>query len=164
MAYVERNPVRARMVEQAEEFAWSSARARRTGERGMVDLAAWRAAYDWQRWREVLETSLGEEAFGERLQEASRRGRPLGGEEFTEELERRCGRRLRALPVGRPRKSGAQEERQMVWNLVFECAVPELPELSGVIFFLDPKSLVLGACGSYGEFFGGGYAGYSCQK
>jgi len=30
--------------------------------------------------------------------------------------------------------------------------------------FLDPKSLAIGAYGSYGEFFGGGYASYSCQK
>jgi hypothetical protein len=90
-------------------------------------MARWRAEYDWPRWREVLETSLDEEAFGQRLQEASRRGRPLGGEEFTEKLERRCGRRLRPLPLGRPRKSGATETTQMGLGLVFECAVLEFP-------------------------------------
>jgi hypothetical protein len=31
MAYVERNPVRARMVVHAEDFEWSSMRARRAG-------------------------------------------------------------------------------------------------------------------------------------
>jgi len=115
MAYVERNPVRANLVAHAEEFAWSSARTRRAGgtESGLIEMAAWRAEYDWLRWRAVLETSVDEEAFGRRLQEASRRGRPLGGAEFTEQLEQRCGRRLRALPVGRRRKLVVGEKAQM---------------------------------------------------
>lgn len=115
MAYVERNPVRARIVAHADDFRWSSTRARRAGgdESGFLAMRAWRAVYDWPRWREALETSVDEEAFGQRLQEASRRGRPLGSEEFTERLERRCGRRLRPLPVGRPPKPGGVESGQI---------------------------------------------------
>ncbi len=108
MAYVERNPVRAQLAARAEEYEWSSARLRLTGAAGMVDLTPWRAKYDWPRWQEALRTSIDEEAFGLRLQEASRRGRPLGDEQFVENLEKRCGRRLRAQPVGRPKK--AKEE------------------------------------------------------
>ncbi len=115
MAYVERNPVRARMVVHAEDFEWSSTRARRAGrdESGLLETREWRAQYDWTRWRRALETSVDEEAFGRRLQEASLRGRPLGSEEFTARLERRCGRRLRPLPVGRQPKSDGVESGQI---------------------------------------------------
>lgn len=105
LAYVERNPVRAHLAACAEEYAWSSARLRLAGRADWVDLTPWQARYDWPRWQEALRSSVDEEAFGQRLQEASRRGRPLGDEQFVEDLERRCGRRLRARPVGRPRSS-----------------------------------------------------------
>jgi hypothetical protein len=61
----------------------------------------------------VIETSVDEEAFGQRLQEASRRGRPLANPDFIEDLEKRCGRRLRPLPVGRPPKLDRKQNSQM---------------------------------------------------
>jgi putative transposase len=107
--------VRAQLVERAEEWAWSSAALRKTGGGGgLVDLSVWRERYDWPRWAEALRTSIDEEAFGRRLQEASRKGRPMGGDEFVDELEERSGRRLRAQPVGRPRRVSEGEEEQMV--------------------------------------------------
>jgi putative transposase len=114
IAYVERNPARARMVERAECFPWSSAPVRLgiAPDRGLVDMERWRAEYTRDQWREVLGTSVTEEAFGRRLHEASRRGRPLGGEEFVDELEHRTGRRLHPSPPGRPR--GAREGRRPV--------------------------------------------------
>jgi len=114
-AYVERNPVRARMVEHAWQHAWSSASTHvgRTANPGFLDLSAWQAEYTQQRWREVLETGVEEEAFGRRLQEASRRGRPLGGGEFARELEKRTGRELRPRPVGRPRKQPSGDDCQL---------------------------------------------------
>ena len=54
----------------------------------------------------------------------------MGGERFTGELEKLCGRRLRALPVGRPKKSSAKEgDRLSLWHLVFDWAVrvPRVP-------------------------------------
>lgn len=118
MAYVERNPVRAGLVEQAEQYAWSSTRLRLPGaeKECRIDLSAWRLEYNWPRWKEALETSIDEEAFGRRLQEASRRGRPLGDEQFTVDLEKRCGRRIRPLPVGRPKKSAAEEKDQLAFG------------------------------------------------
>lgn len=115
MAYVERNPVRARMVEQAHRYPWSSA-ADRLGvgiDRGLVEMAQWRAEYTAEQWRVVLETSLHEEALGRKLHEASRRGRPFGGEEFIEALERRLGRRLRPSPAGRPRQRTVEMARSL---------------------------------------------------
>jgi hypothetical protein len=79
-------------------------------DQGLVDLSAWQGNYNHHRWREVLETSVEEETFGQRLQEASRWGRPLGDEEFTKVLEGRAGRVLCPLPVGRPRKREAENQ------------------------------------------------------
>ena len=61
----------------------------------------------------MLETTVGEEAFARRVQDASLRGRPLGGEEFVQELESRAGRRLRPHRVGRPQQSGPGESDQL---------------------------------------------------
>jgi putative transposase len=116
MAYVERNPVRASLVPHAEEYAWSSARLRRSGAAGLVDLAVWERQYDWHRWKKVLETSIAEEAFGQRLQETSRRGRPLGDPAFVQDLERRCGRKLLPLPVGRPKKVLQKDKKQLAFG------------------------------------------------
>jgi len=106
MAYVERNPVRARIVERAESFRWSSAAGRLADGHGpdWVELSRWQAEYTRDQWRQVLETSVGEESFGRRLQEASRRGRPLGQESFAHGLEQQAGRPLLPRAVGRPRK------------------------------------------------------------
>jgi len=114
-AYVERNPSRARLVDHPGEYPWSSA-ALHSGlaaNTGFLDLSAWQAEYTQQRWSAVLETGVEEEAFGRRLQEASRRGRPLGSQEFARTLEHRAGRPLRPLPVGRPRTRRSEEDGQL---------------------------------------------------
>jgi putative transposase len=105
MAYVERNPARAGLAEEAAAYRWSSAAVHLNGgEEDLLDLAAWEKDYTKDRWREVLTTGVDEEALGERLREASVRGRPLGDAAFVEELEQKMRRRLRPLPAGRPRK------------------------------------------------------------
>lgn len=115
MAYVERNPVRAGIVVDAVKYRWSSATAHLTGfdPDALLDLSAWRREYDPQRWKCVLESSVGEEELGQRIQEASLRGRPLGTEDYITELEREAGRRLRPLPVGRPRQKGREQSGQL---------------------------------------------------
>lgn len=119
MAYVERNPVRARMVEHAEQYPWSSARLHLglTDGAGFADLTTWQAEYTCQRWRRVLETSVQEEAFGERLQQASRRGRPLAGDDYVQALEQRTGRALHPRSVGRPRKPDTGEGTQLTLEI-----------------------------------------------
>ncbi len=80
LGYVERNPVRAQMVVQAEEYAWSSARAHCFGDDlgGRLDLGAWNSFYTGERWREVLRASVGNEAMEERIREATRTGAVFG--------------------------------------------------------------------------------------
>ncbi len=108
MAYIERNPVRAGMVEFAEEYPWSSARVHVTGrdEDGWLDMRQWREEYTAVRWRQVLRDGIEEEAFRERLRVATRTGRPLGSDHFVEDMERALNRPLRPREPGRPKKTG----------------------------------------------------------
>src|SRR6266849_9968154 len=64
MAYIERNPVRAGLVEVAEDYVWSSARAHVIGrdQEGFIDLTTWRAVYTAERWRNTLRLGVNEEA------------------------------------------------------------------------------------------------------
>jgi putative transposase len=112
MAYIERNPVRAGLVEIAEEFLWSSARAHVADrEDEFLQIAPWRDCYTAARWRETLRLGVDEEILRERLRSATRTGRPFGSKEFLEEIERNTSRALRPRQVGRPRK--APQEPQL---------------------------------------------------
>ena len=106
---MERNPVRAGMVGTAEEYGWSSAGAhlREDPLDGRLELDEWRRHYSGEWWREALRVGVDEEAWDERIREATRRGNPLGSEAFVERIGRMVGRDLRARPPGRPPKKAA---------------------------------------------------------
>jgi putative transposase len=110
--YVETNPVRAGMVQAAQDWRWSSAAAHATGRDGfaLLELSQWGNEYDCARWRDVLRTSVEDEAWRRRLEEATIRGRPLGTESFVQSLEVRLDRSLRPKPPGRPAKARDETE------------------------------------------------------
>jgi hypothetical protein len=58
--------------------------------------------YTAERWREALKSSVGEEAFQERIREATSVGLPVGGEELVELLGRMLGRELHLPAVRAP--------------------------------------------------------------
>jgi len=109
--YVALNPVRARLVARAQDWAWSSARAHAKGRddalvkvKPLVDRVG--------RGIDLIgiEPDL---AMLVRLRAAETTGRPLGAAEFIDQLERRLGRALRPRRPGRkPRMdaSGTQLE------------------------------------------------------
>ena len=108
LLYVDRNPVRAGMVDYATAYPWSSARGHVSGE-DSVKLLSWTGldeiggCGDWEEW---LNRPADEEAT-ERLRRATLTGTPFGGPDFLAELERPAGRTLRPRPAGRPRKAMA---------------------------------------------------------
>jgi len=105
LLYVDRNPVRAKLVRRAWLWPWSSAAAHC----GQKDLTGLLSSTNWAKraqpdvWRESL-TEAQDEKELELLRLSTTRGRPLGSDSFLSKLERALGRRLRALPHGRPRK------------------------------------------------------------
>lgn len=106
LVYVERNPVRAGLCREAWQWRWSSAAAHCGGDDAseLLDLASWRREMDSAKWRGVLRQHE-EERLVQSLRLATSRGRPLGSDGFIAKLETLLGRRLRALPCGRPRKA-----------------------------------------------------------
>jgi putative transposase len=105
LCYVERNPVRAGLARRAWEYPWSSAGAHTGGAdaSGLLDLGEWARLWGPGKWR--TELTSPEDAQGvSRIRLSTHRGRPLGSDSFLSKLEHRLGRRLRPLPVGRPKK------------------------------------------------------------
>ena len=94
--YVELNPVRAGLAEDATEWRWSSAPTHVLGtdEWSLTDLAWWRERWNGGSWKQVLEAGFREAALADRLREATRTGRPFGGREFVRALEVETGRSL----------------------------------------------------------------------
>ncbi len=90
--YVELNPVRAQMVENAWDYPWSSAAAHIQGKddrlvkvKPMLERVA--------DWREYLGQEM-DPAELKALRRYNRTGRPLGDEQFVVRLERATGREL----------------------------------------------------------------------
>lgn len=97
MRYVERNPVAAGLVRQAEEYPWSSAPAHVT--RGLDPLLS--PCFLTEQipdWRAFLATTNAPSS--QRLERHVRTGRPLGDEIFLRRLEAQLGRRLHKAKPG----------------------------------------------------------------
>ncbi|MCC6858083.1 MAG: transposase [Bryobacterales bacterium] len=103
LRYIERNPVRAGLVQAAEDYPWSTARYH-TGiaaSPAALSLRSWSLEYTPEEWRKVLgeRSPEPEMAF---IRTATRQGKPAGDPEFVRNLEDRLGRRLEVRPRGRP--------------------------------------------------------------
>ncbi|MFH1023299.1 MAG: transposase [Planctomycetota bacterium] len=102
--YVERNPVRAKLVKKAEEYPWSSAgfHAGLRKEDPLVKSMEWTAgmADDWRRHLRMTD----DEGAMRRLREETMSGRPAGDSTFVGRMEKALGRVLTRGQPGRPRK------------------------------------------------------------
>jgi putative transposase len=99
--YVEMNPVRAGLVERAEDWEWSSARYHlgiRTTDRLVREQGLYGLVDDWGRY-----LSEANEDGNTKIDLHLRSGRPLGSDEFTERLERLVGKNLRRKTGGWPK-------------------------------------------------------------
>jgi len=106
IGYVERNPVRARMVRKAQNYRWSSAGAH-CGLRQddvLTTKSSWRkqfeAIVDWSAWLAQGDAPQQLEV----LRRNAEKGLPCGSEKFIRKLEKLTGRALQYRPRGRPRK------------------------------------------------------------
>ena len=103
--YVERNPVRARLVRKAENYRWSSAAAhcRLMHDDVLTTNSSWRKRFeaigDWSAW--LAQGDAPQEL--EVLRRNADKGLPCGSEKFIRKLEKLTGRALQYRPQGRPR-------------------------------------------------------------
>ena len=92
MRYVERNPVRAGMVGQAWDYAWSSAAGHCGLRRDPLLSGSCPLVHEVDDWRDYL--SDEEDASVALLRERTRTGRPCGSADFVADLQKRLGRVL----------------------------------------------------------------------
>jgi putative transposase len=103
--FIENNPVRAGLVARADDYPWSSACHHIHGLEDPVVCDGCFLEDEISDWRGYLEERGDEHVLG-RTWQSLKTGRPAGEEAFVRELESIAGRRLTALPRGRPRKVG----------------------------------------------------------
>ena len=102
--YIERNPLKVGLVERAEDYRWSSAKAHLGGADDYV-LGASSTWLDLSERAAYAEFLLADdEAMDDEIRKSTRTGRPFGSESFIDMLEFRLKQRLRPQKAGRPRK------------------------------------------------------------
>ena len=101
--YVEKNPVRARIVTNAEDYPYSSARAHLLGESNVLlrePLFDEGELSDYRSFMAGEEDKIGLDV----LRRQTRLGKPLGDRGFLEILSKKLGRNLGFRHKGRPKK------------------------------------------------------------
>ena len=102
--YVERNPVKAGLVERAEQYRWSSAAAHCglfTDELLSTDFPPPGIVEDWSAWL----AQPDEESVTDYIRQQTQTGRPCGNESFLDQVEALLNRTVRRKKPGRkPRK------------------------------------------------------------
>jgi putative transposase len=107
LRYVETNPIRAKLVRRAWDYPWSSA-AEHIGETAavkVIDSDRWKTMLHNRDWKADLKAGCSEQEV-KTMRTGTHVGRPLGTDSFISKLEKTVGRRLRPLPVGRPKNKG----------------------------------------------------------
>lgn len=101
--YIENNPVRAKMASRADGYKWSSAKSH---VKEVSDAVLEKGCYlterikDWAAYLEERE----DDTLVQAIRENTKTGRPCGDEKFIHKIEQVVGRKLVALPRGRPRR------------------------------------------------------------
>lgn len=100
--YVERNPLRAGLVERADEWRWSSLYRRQFGDQAAQALCSdWPVPRPrpWLRW--VIEPQTEAELHA--IRRSVLRGQPFGGQSWVQRTTRRLGLESTFRPRGRPK-------------------------------------------------------------
>jgi putative transposase len=102
--FIENNPVRGGLINRAEDYPWSSAPHHVLGSPDPVIKESGFLNGNIEDWRAFL-GAPGDESILNRTWRSLKTGRPSGDIGFVQSLEGIVGRRLMALPRGRPRKN-----------------------------------------------------------
>ena len=102
MQYVEANPLRAGIVERAEQWPWSSLAVRCGAEKTIVlDAGPIRLPDDWLR---RVQSAADEKPEQETIEHCIHRGCPYGSKQWIKETVRILGLESTLRPRGRPKK------------------------------------------------------------
>lgn len=105
LRYTELNPVRAKLVREADSWTWSSAAAHCAVQQPPIwlNMEMWSKRWSPAGWREYLASRESEDEI-EAVRQCTHTGRPLGTAEFVQSLERATLRTLAPQKGGRPVK------------------------------------------------------------
>ncbi|MBA4182321.1 MAG: hypothetical protein C0506_17195 [Anaerolinea sp.] len=119
MAYIEKNPLRAALVQRAEDWPWSSAGVHLVGldPARELDLRLWSELYTPAQWNLVLATSLADEPWIRRFRSSSQRGYALADEQFIAQFQAGANRNLSPAKPG-PKTKRLQDTRPGVRSAV----------------------------------------------
>lgn len=106
LRYVEQNPLRCGLVRHAWEYPWSSAAAhiKNSDASGLLEMSYWQQISSLVDWREALKKVQAKDQV-ESIRHNTHTGRPLAEDAFISKLEKLLNKRIRPLPIGRPRKN-----------------------------------------------------------
>jgi putative transposase len=105
--YIERNPLKVGLVENAEAYRWSSAKAHMTeANDALLGAASWLSPEEQSTYAEFVVTV--DEETDEAIRRATRTGRPFGSEDFVDLLEFQMKQPLNAKKRGRPFKTNGE--------------------------------------------------------
>ena len=82
----------------------------------ILNLSRWYDMISAGQWRKELAAGLSDSELG-RVRLSTHTGRPLGSNSFLSKLEKFLGRRVRSLPVGRPRKEKVKKVKRKETNI-----------------------------------------------
>ena len=105
--YIEQNPVRAKIVNKAEDYPHSSAKAHIHGVKDEILGEALFEGRQREDYIELMKASIKEEEINS-IRNHTKNGRPMGSESFIEKMERKLDRIFKSKPRGRPKKGERQ--------------------------------------------------------
>jgi putative transposase len=106
--YIERNPVRANIVQKAEDYPWSSARAHVVkGKDEILSDESWLGEDEFSVYRDSLRKE--DKKLNDFIRKATSTGRPLGHGKFAERIAEMIGRDIVSRGVGRPSKGNQRK-------------------------------------------------------
>ncbi|MBA7572261.1 hypothetical protein ES708_14037 [subsurface metagenome] len=101
--YIERNPVRAKIVSKPDEYRWSSAKANITGKEMDFIKPIWQDDAKRKEYITFLNNPDKEEEI-EIIKKSIINGKPIGSKEFLHRIVETLGITINTRPKGRPRK------------------------------------------------------------
>jgi len=105
--YIEQNPVRVKIVNKAEDYPHSSAKAHIHGVKDEILGEALFEGRQREDYIELMKASIKEEEINS-IRNHTKNGRPMGSESFIEKMERKLDRIFKSKPRGRPKKGERQ--------------------------------------------------------
>ena len=101
--YIECNPIKTGLVQKAEDYHWSSAKAHITGASNeLLNPDSWLAPEERHSYASFIHEE--NDATNDIIRKATRTGRPFGSETFCDKLEIKLNQSLKPRMPGRPRK------------------------------------------------------------